>query len=217
MLAELGPLGLALLAALVAVPFVAILRSRDGLAAGAFGAFCAYVAHAAVDWDWELSGVTAAALACGALVVVAARDGGRRPVAAPLRVVVAVASVALFGVAFVGWIGNTALSRAENARDDGRYSTALTDAARARSWMPWSADPRVVEGEALLLVGDRSGAAQALRSALRRDPGNWEAWFALSRAATGPEARRALARARDLNRVDPSVQQAAASAGGSPQ
>jgi O-antigen ligase len=207
-LAELGPVGLALLLVVAAIPFVALARARDGLTAGAFAAFVTYLAHAGVDWDWELTGVTALALACGASVVVAARTRGVfRPLGPALRVGAASAAVVLFAVAFVGWVGNTALQHAQTARDEGRYGAALSDASRAHQWMPWSQEPNLVEGEALLLVGDTNAAARTLRGVLRHDPQNWEAWFALSHATTGPAARRALARAKALNRVDPSVQQ----------
>ena len=35
------------------------------LAVGALGAYVVYLVHAGLDWDWELTGLTAPALACG--------------------------------------------------------------------------------------------------------------------------------------------------------
>ena len=73
-LAELGPLGLGLLLVALGVPFVAFWRTtRAPVVAGALGAYAAFVVHAGVDWDWELSAVTLAGLLCGALLVMAAR------------------------------------------------------------------------------------------------------------------------------------------------
>jgi O-Antigen ligase len=206
-LAELGPIGLGILAVFLLVPFYAVARHRNALSAGAFAAFAAYLAHATVDWDWELSGVTASALLCAAIVIVAARRR-ERPVELPAvpRAAVVAASVACFAGACVGWIGNEALSRAESARDEGRYAQAISDADTARRWMPWSARPRVVAGESYLLLGARPQARTVLRRALRQDDRDWEAWLALSRVTSGAESRRALARAGSLNRLDPSVQ-----------
>jgi O-Antigen ligase len=205
-LAELGPVGLGLLLLCLLLPFYAVARHRNALSAGAFAAFAAYLAHAAIDWDWELSGVTATALLCGATVVVAAR---RRERAVQLpsasRLALVAASVLCFAGACVGWIGNEAISRAESARNSGRYSQSISDANTARRWMPWSARPRVVAGESYLLLGARSQARVLLRHALEQDSGDWETWLALSRVTGGAESRRALARAGALNRLDPSI------------
>jgi hypothetical protein len=205
-LAELGPVGLALLALAALVPFYAVIRHRNALSAGAFAAFVAYLAHATVDWDWELSGVTSTALLCGAAAVIAARRRERlvELPALPRTVIVAV-SVACFAGACVGWIGNTALARAETARDEGRYATSIADANRARRWMPWSARPKLVAGESYLLAGARPQARRLLRRALDQDDGDWETWLALSRVTSGRESRRALERAGALNRPDPSI------------
>jgi hypothetical protein len=74
-LAELGPVGLALLVALLALPIGAALRVRsDRFAPGATGAYVAFLAHAALDWDWELPAVTFGGLVCAAAVVVAGRE-----------------------------------------------------------------------------------------------------------------------------------------------
>src|SRR5204862_7649752 len=122
-LAELGPVGLGLLALFFLVPFYAVARHRIALSAGPFAAFAAYVAHATVDWDWELSVVSATAFLGAAIVVVAARRR-ERPVRLPTvpRTAVVALGVACFAGACVGWIGNETLSRAESARDAGRYA-----------------------------------------------------------------------------------------------
>src|SRR2546421_4592349 len=75
-LAELGPVGLGLLAALLALPVAAGLISRkQPLAAPAFGGYVAYLVHAAQDWDWELPAVTLAGLGCAvALLILAGRE-----------------------------------------------------------------------------------------------------------------------------------------------
>jgi O-antigen ligase len=79
-LAELGPLGLALLLCALAVPLAAVgAARRNPLAAGALGAYVAFLVHAGIDWDWEMPAVTLAALACGIALLLAARGDGRAP------------------------------------------------------------------------------------------------------------------------------------------
>jgi O-antigen ligase len=71
-LAELGPFGLALLAAALALPLRGI--GRGGMATVAGAAYVAFLAHAAVDWDWEMPAVTLAALGCAAALLVGQRE-----------------------------------------------------------------------------------------------------------------------------------------------
>ena len=85
-LAELGPVGLVVLVALLALPLTAVVaaRRRHPLAVAAAGAYVAFLAHAAVDWDWEMPVVTVTALVCAVVVLKAARpragfDSGCRP------------------------------------------------------------------------------------------------------------------------------------------
>ena len=73
MLLELGAVGLVLVVATLAVPLAAALRDAGRWAAGATGAYVAFLVHAAVDWDWEMPAVTIAGLGCGAALVVATR------------------------------------------------------------------------------------------------------------------------------------------------
>jgi hypothetical protein len=68
-LAELGPVGLVLLVAALAVPLVQGWRSRAApFVAGATAAYTAYVVHAAFDWDWEMPAVTIVALFCAGVL-----------------------------------------------------------------------------------------------------------------------------------------------------
>ncbi|MGH3132745.1 MAG: O-antigen ligase family protein, partial [Gaiellaceae bacterium] len=58
MLAEVGVVGLALLCLGLVVPMVAAVRARrTRLVPAAAGAYLAWVAHSAVDWNWELVAV----------------------------------------------------------------------------------------------------------------------------------------------------------------
>jgi O-antigen ligase len=72
-LAELGPLGLALVIAALALPLTTV-RRAGWLEAAAAGGYVAYVVHASVDWDWQLPGATLPALVCGGALLVSARE-----------------------------------------------------------------------------------------------------------------------------------------------
>jgi hypothetical protein len=78
-LAELGPLGLALVSGTLALPLVAAAAARRAaFVPAATGAYVALLVHSALDWDWELPAVTLAGLACAAAVLIANR-AERRP------------------------------------------------------------------------------------------------------------------------------------------
>jgi len=215
-LAELGPLGLGLLVAALAVPLIAFWRSnRTPIVAGALGAYAAFLAHAAVDWDWELSAVTLAGLLCGALLVLAARRGAAREPRAPVRGGVLLAGLVAAALAFAGLLGNSALASAEDAVSEGRWESAASAAVRAERWMPWSARPWLVLGQARLGAGDTPGAIASFEKAVTVDDGDWRAWSELAVAASGQTRSRAIRRATALNPLEASVRSLrSASAGG---
>ena len=103
-LAELGPVGLALVVCALALPFARLRGARgDPLVAAATAPYAAYVLHTGVDWDWELPATTFAGLLCGAALLAATRGEapalGVRTRAALVAVLLAVAAVALFRIA----------------------------------------------------------------------------------------------------------------------
>ena len=82
-LAELGIVGLALLAAFLAGVALAArdaLRRAPAAAAGAVAAVVTYVAHSPLDWDWQMPAVTLVALVlAGALLALPAACGPAAP------------------------------------------------------------------------------------------------------------------------------------------
>jgi O-antigen ligase len=73
-LAEVGPIGLALLAAALLLPlWPAVVARRHPLVPAAAGAYVALLAHAALDWDWEMPVLFVAGIACAAACWAAAR------------------------------------------------------------------------------------------------------------------------------------------------
>jgi hypothetical protein len=103
-LAELGPIGLVLLAVALSVPIVAAVRVRDDpLAAGAAAAYAAFLVHAGLDWDWEMPAVTLAGLLCGVGVLVGMRrDSNQIRVGGRARGGLAVIALVIAALAITG-------------------------------------------------------------------------------------------------------------------
>ncbi|MBD0290231.1 MAG: O-antigen ligase family protein [Thermoleophilia bacterium] len=209
-LGELGAAGLALLAVALALPVAAAVRARaHPLAATALAAYAAFLAHAAVDWDWEMPAVTVPALLCagGLLLLSGEREQSVR-VSGAFRGVLLVVVLAAAAAAFVGLIGNAALSSAGAALAADRAGDAASDAREATRWAPWSPEPWQLLGEAELSRGDRRAARAAFRRALDKDSSSWELWFHLALASKGKERREAAARALRLNPRSPELAEA---------
>jgi O-Antigen ligase len=196
-LAELGPIGLALLIAVFAVPLVTLRRARrHPLVPAAAGAYVAYLVHTGVDWDWELPAVTLAGLLCGASILLAMRRWRTaKPLSPSARFAVATIAVATAGFATIGLLGNAALSRSATARREGRFAPAAADARRARSLMPWSPAPWEALGETQLAAGLAADARRSFRKAISIDDRDWQLWYGLAGASTGAARRNALRRA----------------------
>ena len=108
-LAELGPLGLALVVAALAVPFAGVRRRLDPLSAAAAGGYVAFVVHLGVDWDWELPAVTLAGVTCGAALLVGIRNEAGRPLRRRTRAVLLLAALAAAGFSAARLRGGTSL------------------------------------------------------------------------------------------------------------
>ncbi len=203
-LAELGPLGLVMLAGVLGLPLAAAVLARDhALAPAAFGAYTAYLVHAAQDWDWELPAVTLAALACGAALLTLAERVPRSAIQPRVRAAGVGVAAALALAAFGALAGNRALQGAASALDAADPARAERDARRAERLAPWSPEPWRLHGEALLLQGKVEAARRDFRKALEKDGADWESWADLALAADGAERREAAGRAHRLNPLEP--------------
>ncbi len=210
-LGELGIAGAALLALFLGLPLVAAVRARwHPLAATALGAYVAYLVHCIVDWDWQVPAVTLLALFAGAALVVAAR-GESQAAATPLgrraRITVGALAGLAAVVAFVGLIGNIALARSETALVNGKGKVIVAEAKRAHRWAPWSAEALRDLGEGRILTGQRQAGLADLRDSAAKDPGDWETWYDLASATSGPERAAAVARLKALNPAGPELAQ----------
>jgi len=179
-LAELGPLGLALV--LVAFAFPIARARRPELAAGV----AAFAVGAAVDFDWELAGVTAPAVVLAALAV-ADRAQARMPLRALAPVTAVVAAAALLAYA-----GSSRLAAAQDAAQSGDFSQAIGDARAAQGWLPYSPEPWVV-------LGDVTHDPSYYRRAIALDPADWSLWQRLAAVSNGRPRRLAEAKAAQLN------------------
>jgi O-antigen ligase len=199
-LAEVGLVGLVLLAGLLGLPLVAAFRARgDPLAVPALAGYVAYLVHAAQDWDWELPAVTLAGLACAVALLVLAERQPRTALMPRVRAS-ALAAAVLIAVASLGALaGNEALAAASNALDQDHPSKAERDGRLAQRLVPWSPDPWRLHGEALLSTGNVKAARRDFRQALAKDPADWESWADLALVTEGAERRDALVHARRLN------------------
>jgi O-Antigen ligase len=211
-LAELGPVGLALVLAVVGLPLVAaFLTRRDPLVPAAAGGFVALFAHAAIDWDWELPAVTLAGLFCGAALL-AARPRAPGSLSPRVRAACLAATVALGAFAFVGLVGNSALHASAEALQDGKVERAAAQARKAERWAPWSAEPwlQLALAELRLQHGD---AQRSLEQGIDRDPRDWNLWYLLALESVGRSRGQALATASRLNPHGPEIQQLRAALG----
>ena len=205
-LAELGLVGLVVLCLTLAVPLTAVARVRTGtFMPAAVGAYAAFLAHASLDWDWEVPALTVVALAAGAMLIVSARDGTSHVFSLRRRIVVLGFLAPLIVLAVAIHAGQGRLEQARRTLERGNGARAAQDAALAARWLPWATEPWQLRGEALLAVGDVRGSLTALRHASRLNSANWEIWYELALVEQGALRADALSRAKALNPRSPEI------------
>ena len=205
-LAELGPLGLALLLTALCTPLVGVRRVVSTPAGrAALAAYVALLAHAALDWDWELPAVTSCTLLLGVALVRLGAEERVRLLGNTGRAALLVTAVSLGVVAIAVHAGNGATADANDLLDRGDARAALDAAERARRFRPWAAESWELIGEAELALGRGADAQADLRHALRDDPRSWSSWLSLAAASTGRTRAVALDHARSLNPLAPEL------------
>jgi O-antigen ligase len=124
-LAELGPLGLLLVAAMLLAPVRGVVRHRFApYVPAAAGAYAAFLVHAGLDWDWEMPAVVIAALCCAAAVATAELSPAR-PLGRAVRGALLAVSLALGAFAIAGARSHTepaASPETEKAPRSGAFS-----------------------------------------------------------------------------------------------
>ena len=207
-LAELGIVGLLLIAAAVlvavagAIRSALLLESAEIAAAAACGV--AFFAAAAYDWVWQLSGIAVVGvgllgLALGALPSTRARAEGRASVLRPALAVLAVAAI------IPQYVVLAAGSHLRNSQ--AAFSTDLpkaeSEALAAKAVEPWAASAYLQLGLVSEAEGDLPAASHWLDEAIQRSSRDWSLWATAARIEITRgrvrAARRDLAEFRRLN------------------
>jgi hypothetical protein len=197
-LGELGAPGLAFLVLGLAAALAAgVWARRAALVPAALGAFVAWATHAGVDWDWELVGVTGAALLVGVGLTRSVEPRGPA-LRGMSRVAALLAATLLAAAAVPPQVAALRLRDADRALVS-NPEEALRSANVARRFAPWSSEPDEVIGDALRTQRQLAAAERAYRAALAAEPSDWRLWAKLSDVTSGAKRRQALERAHALN------------------
>jgi hypothetical protein len=203
-LAELGPVGLILLITAFALPLRQV-RTLTGVHAvpAVCGAYVAFLAHSAIDWDWEMPAVTSTALLCAAdlLHIQRSQNPGARSHRHRAVTIAAVSATCfvLLGLNAVAIAGSMSLHQAVENLQSQAWIKAERSARTASRWQPWSAEPYDLLGQAEIAQGKRKAAAESFRHALRLDNQRWQTWYELGRISEGAERRAAFEHILTLN------------------
>jgi hypothetical protein len=211
-LGELGIVGLFVLVAFLAAVLVGggrnvvrAGRQRPELAAAlaGCGAFCL---TAVSDWMWQIPVLAIAFLLLAAVLVSTEGDrgeGGRTGLKLPLRVAVALASLAAIAAISVPLASTNLVRESEADARAGDLPAALSAARSAQNAQPDAASPRLQQALVLESQGNLAAAAAAARAATERESTNWRTWLVLSRIEAelgdAPAAVRYYREARRLN------------------
>jgi hypothetical protein len=216
-LGELGLVGLLLLAtALLAILVGVAIRIRGDhrtLYAALFAAGLAWVLAVGVDWHWEMPVVTLWLFAAGgaAIAVRAGRPSRFAAPAVPVRLAVAIPLVLLAALPYEILSSQAWLDRADDAFRSGDCAAASEDAHSSISALGSRPEPYELLGYCAIRDGRPRQAMGDMQDAIDRDPDNWNFRYglALARAVAGLDPRREVRQARDMNPLDPLVQDAA--------
>jgi O-antigen ligase len=199
--AELGVVGVALLATALALVVYAVLRCRDrAFAAAAIGILGALVVQASVDWTWSFPGLVAPAL-----LVAGAAAGGTRH-GPPGVVPIVGGSVVLLAV--VGLLGAQGLGDREVDRARDRLVTdpagSLAAADDARRWNRWDPAWLEIRGRLAERAGRLEQAADDYADAAKLSQRAWLDHFREARVAKAAgDGRRLAAACATAHRENP--------------
>ena len=207
MLAELGPVGLALVLAALRLP--ARPRGTSSATGRSFRSLrrCSSPTSRtpAIDWDWEFPILTLVALGCAGVIVAEGTLNGRvEPVSLASHRAARSRRSPLVPIVAVATLGNRAEAASADAFADRDFERAATEAEDAPSaWRlgrssRWycSAGRRPARGDRAVGAGRRSSAL------LAREPEHWRVWLELAAVSSGAKREAALRRARALNPLE---------------
>jgi hypothetical protein len=194
-LGELGIVGLALLAAFLAVLLGGAIRGalratgeRSINLAAAAGAIAAFAVAAALDWDWELTVIPVATLLVGGAALASQPDSddevlAERPAGPgwPARLGLGVLAAAALALGAISLLTLNDIDPSREHAGRGELQAALDSARAASDREPWSATAELQEALVLEQLGDFDRAAAAATDAVADESTNWRTWLILSR------------------------------------
>ena len=210
--AELGVVGLVLLLVAIGTPLVlaaARLRGEERHDHAAFlAAGLMLLIHAGVDWDWEMPVLFLWYFAASGVVLAAAGGAAGADAPAPARLTRVLAGLAVLALIITPatvFMSRGALQRAVKAFDRGDCRAAIDAALDARDDLGSLPQPYEILGYCDARAGQNALAVRAMRSAVGRDPDNWQYAYglAVTQALAGRDPRAEAARARRLNPLEP--------------
>jgi tetratricopeptide (TPR) repeat protein len=181
-LAELGIIGLLLIAGAVVIGALGAIRSaldlRSGDVAAATAAAIAFFAAAAYDWVWQLAGIGIVGVgllgvALGARPSTRAGQWERFGAVRPLLALVAVAAIVPQVVVLAAGIH---LRNSNAAIDAGDGARAKSEALAAKAVEPWDAATWLQLAFVERRLGQYQAASSAIESAIRRSPRDYTLW-----------------------------------------
>ena len=214
-LAELGVVGLALLAVALLLPVVALLRRRvhdRPMWSAALALTVTWAIHAGIDWDWEMPALTLPIIALlGAACAREAAHGdsrgalGRLPrLLAGLGILLLVLTPVRLGLSQRYLDQSLTAFRAGDCAQTTEKALAAAELVGSR--------PQAFEllGYCNARAGRHELARRMLNAAQRRDPETWDLHYgsALVRSVGGRDPRPELRRARRLNPMEDAVKDA---------
>lgn len=181
-LAELGIIGLLLIAGFIVVAVFGVIRSvlalRSGDVAAAAAAGIAFFVSAAYDWTWQLAGITVVGVgllgvALGALPSTRAVEWGRSAVVRPMVALLAVAAIVPQVVVLAAGIH---IGNSQDAFDADNGARAKSEALAAKAVEPWDAATWLQLALVERDLREYNAASAAIRSAIRRAPRDYTLW-----------------------------------------
>jgi O-Antigen ligase len=184
-LAELGLIGLALLAFVLVAIMTGLARRIRGpdrvLYAALFSAGLAWAIHGAVDWDWQMPAVTAWLFAVGGGALAAETRSARTFVTdGRARVPLAVAMLVAAIMPLLILLSQSHLERSANAFQAGNCATAESQARASISALSDRAVPYMIIGYCDIQDGLPNEAVVAMQMAVEQEPGNWQYHYGLA-------------------------------------
>ena len=214
-MAELGIVGLVLLLIPLGAVLVGLVRAvRAAPAAGravpvaVLAASVMLVVHAGVDWDWEMPAVVVWFFALGGASLAVAPRAERGPAwrhASPLRLLLGIGCLVLAITPALLALSQVHLDRAADALADNDCGRTISEGLSSISVLNVRPEPYMLIGLCDARLGDDALAIRMERSAVDRDPQDWEFHYALAivQAASGFDPRAAARRAHQLNPREP--------------